>query len=82
MKVYALNASPRKGWNSDEMLDAFIKGVTETNPDIEVEKVNISNWFEEIYFKEEQRNRTIADAHLELKEAFHCCCLNVRNAAA
>lgn len=48
----------------------------------EVEKVNISNWFEDIYFKEEQTNRTIADAHLELKEAFRCCCLNVRNAAA
>lgn len=41
MKIYALNASPRKNWNSDEMLDAFIKGVSETNPDIEVEKVNI-----------------------------------------
>lgn len=47
----------------------------------EVEKVNTSNWFEEIYFKEEQTNRTVADAHWELKEAFHCCCLNVRNAA-
>ena len=41
MKIYALNASPRKNWNSNEMLDAFIKGVSETNPDIEVEKVNI-----------------------------------------
>jgi multimeric flavodoxin WrbA len=41
MKIYALNASPRKGWNSDEMLASFINGVKEVNPDIEVEKVNI-----------------------------------------
>jgi multimeric flavodoxin WrbA len=41
MKIYALNASPRKGWNSDEMLESFINGVKETNPDIEIEKVNI-----------------------------------------
>ena len=59
-----------------------MKQIQEDTRGWEVEKVNISNWFEEIYFKEEQRNRTIADAHLELKEAFHCCCLNVRNAAA
>jgi multimeric flavodoxin WrbA len=38
MKIYALNASPRKGWNSDEMLESFINGVKEANPDIEVEK--------------------------------------------
>jgi hypothetical protein len=25
MKIYALNASPRKGWNSDEMLESFLK---------------------------------------------------------
>ena len=41
MKIYALNASPRKGWNSDEMLDSFIKGVRDTDPDIGIEKVNI-----------------------------------------
>lgn len=38
MKIYALNASPRKGWNSDEMLNAFIDGVREADPDIEIEK--------------------------------------------
>lgn len=43
--------------------------------------MNIGHWFEETDFKEEQTNRTIADGHLELKEAFRCCCLNVRNAA-
>ena len=42
MKVYALNASPRKGWNSDEMLDAFIKGVSETNPDIDGRRVALT----------------------------------------
>lgn len=41
MKIYALNASPRKGWNSDEMLNAFIDGVHEAAPEIEIEKVNI-----------------------------------------
>lgn len=41
MKIYALNASPRKGWNCDQVLDSFIKGVKETNPEIEVEKVHI-----------------------------------------
>lgn len=43
--------------------------------------MNAENWFEETYFKEERTNRTRADAHLELKAAFRCCCLNVRNAA-
>ena len=41
MKVYALNASPRKGWNCDQLLDRFIEGVRDTAPEIEVEKVNI-----------------------------------------
>ena len=33
MKIYALNASPRKGWSSDEMLNAFINGVREAAPE-------------------------------------------------
>ena len=41
MKVYALNASPRKGWNSDEMLDSLIQGVRDSADYIDVEKVNI-----------------------------------------
>ena len=41
MKIYALNAGPRKGWNSDEMLESFIKGVRDTAPDIDIEKVHI-----------------------------------------
>ena len=32
MKVYALNASPRKGWNCDRLLDRFIEGVKDTAP--------------------------------------------------
>ena len=41
MKVYALNASPRKGWNCDQLLDRFIEGVKDTDPKIEVEKVHL-----------------------------------------
>ena len=41
MIIYALNASPRKGWNCGEMLDSFISGFSMTAPDIEIEKVNI-----------------------------------------
>ena len=41
MKVYAVNASPRKGWNTDQMLNSFIRGVREAAPEIEVEKVNL-----------------------------------------
>jgi putative NADPH-quinone reductase len=48
MKLLALNGSPRKGWNSDEMLEAFINGVKEANSDIEVEKVNIYDLLRDI----------------------------------
>ena len=41
MKVVAVNASPRKGWNSDQMLDAFIEGVQQRCPTAEVEKVQL-----------------------------------------
>ena len=40
-KVYALNASPRKGWTSEELLDSFIQGIKDTTSEIEVEKVHI-----------------------------------------
>ena len=39
MKIYALCASPRKRWNSDQLLDAFVEGVCEQAPEAEVEKV-------------------------------------------
>ena len=39
MKIYALCASPRKRWNSDQLLDAFVEGVREQAPEAEVEKV-------------------------------------------
>ena len=58
-----------------------MKQIQEDRTGWEVENVNIGHWFEETDFKEEQTNRTIADGHLELKEAVRCCCLNVRNAA-
>ena len=41
MKIVAINASPRKGWNSDKMLDAFIEGARGACPDAEVEKVQL-----------------------------------------
>ncbi|MBR1851796.1 MAG: flavodoxin family protein [Lachnospiraceae bacterium] len=41
MKIYALNASPRKGWNCEQVLDSFINGVTDENPEIEIERINI-----------------------------------------
>jgi len=41
MKVVAVNASPRKGWNSEQMLDALIAGAREECPAAEVEKVQL-----------------------------------------
>lgn len=35
MKALFLNASPRKGWNSDDMLESFLSGVKDTGPEIE-----------------------------------------------
>ena len=40
-KIYALNASPRKGWNCDQILDSFIEGVRETATELEIEKVQL-----------------------------------------
>ncbi len=39
--IYALNGSPRKGWTSEELLDSFIRGVRETDPEIDVKKVHL-----------------------------------------
>lgn len=41
MKVYAINGGPRKGKNTDQMLDSFIKGIAETREDAEIEKVYV-----------------------------------------
>ncbi len=41
MKIIAINGSPRKGWNSDRLLEKWIEGVKSELPDAEVTKVNL-----------------------------------------
>ncbi len=41
MKIIAINGSPRKGWNSDQLLNKWIEGITSALPDAEVKKVNL-----------------------------------------
>lgn len=41
MKIVAVNGGPRKGKNTDQMLDAFIQGVREANPEAEVEVIRL-----------------------------------------
>ena len=41
MKIIAINASPRKGWNTEQMLDAFLDGVRAHSPDAKIEKVQL-----------------------------------------
>ncbi len=41
MRIVAVNASPRKHYNSDKILDRFLDGVRDTDPSIEVEKVHL-----------------------------------------
>ena len=41
MKIIAINAGPRKGWNTDQMLDAFLEGARTQSPDAEIEKVQL-----------------------------------------
>ncbi len=41
MKIIAINGSPRKGWNSDKLLDKWVEGITSVLPEAEVKKVNL-----------------------------------------
>ena len=41
MKIISINASPRKGWNSDRMLDAFLEGIRVQCSDAKIEKVQL-----------------------------------------
>lgn len=41
MKIYAINGGPRKGWNSETMLQHFLKGAKSASPDVEVEMVHL-----------------------------------------
>lgn len=40
-KIYAINASPRKGWNSARMLDRFLDGVRSRCEAIEIERIDL-----------------------------------------
>lgn len=44
MKIVAVNGGPRKGKNTDQMLDAFIEGVKSAAPDAEVEVIRLYDY--------------------------------------
>lgn len=41
MKLYAINGSPRKGWNTDTMLRHFLDGAASVSKDLETETVHL-----------------------------------------
>lgn len=41
MKIIAINGSPRKGWNSDRLLESWVEGIKSVIPDAEVKRVNL-----------------------------------------
>ncbi len=41
MKIYALNSSPRKNWNTHRMLEAFLEGARSAGEDVETELVHL-----------------------------------------
>lgn len=44
MKIVAVNGGPREGKNTDQMLDAFIRGVKEAAPDAEVQVIRLYDY--------------------------------------
>lgn len=44
MKIVAVNGGPRKGKNTDQMLDAFIEGVKQKNPEAEVQVIRLYDY--------------------------------------
>ena len=40
-KIYAINASPRKGWNTAQMLDRFLDGVRSRSDRIEILRIDL-----------------------------------------
>ena len=44
MKFYAIQGSPRKNWNDDQLLDSFIEGIHSKMPDAEVEKIYVYDY--------------------------------------
>lgn len=41
MKIYAINGSPRKGWNTDTMLQKFLEGAASVSDEMETEIVHL-----------------------------------------
>ena len=39
MKIYAINGGPRKGWNTDKMLEAFLEGAASVSDEVETEMI-------------------------------------------
>lgn len=44
MKIVAVNGGPRKGKNTDQMLDAFLEGVKEACPEAEVQVIRLYDY--------------------------------------
>lgn len=44
MILYAINGSPRKKWNDDQLLDSMVCGVKAVCKDIEVRKINLYDY--------------------------------------
>ena len=44
MKIVAVNGGPRKGKNTDQMLDAFIQGVKQAAPEAEVQVIRLYDY--------------------------------------
>ena len=44
MKITAVNGGPRKGKNTDQMLDAFLRGVKNTAPDAEIQTIRLYDY--------------------------------------
>lgn len=44
MKIYAINGSPRKKWNTWTILDNILTGAKEASPNIEAEMVNLYDY--------------------------------------
>lgn len=41
MKIYAINGGPRKGWNTDTMLQKFLEGAASASDDVEIKMVHL-----------------------------------------
>lgn len=41
MKIYAINGSPRKGWNTETLLQKFLEGAASVSSDIEIKMVHL-----------------------------------------